>query len=325
MRLRRGNEPTVAEELRLIRKEVHALQREQTTMRRAQAAELKRQREVLRLLYDDEPGMRRRLYELRKSPEYELAYEEPDPLVSVVIPTPGGRESLGSRSLPSVLGQTYENLEVIVVGDRAPEETAEVVAGFGDPRLSYFNRNVRGPYPSDPKSMWRVGGVPPFNDGVAQARGRWLAAMSDDDAMRPDHVETLLGAAREARHEVSYGLVCCILPDGRSVELGEFPPASLFYAQASIGHAGLRFMQAELADALFDESSDRSMARRALRVGVRHGFVEQVVTDYYWHPRFPGHGFGGHIQGALDAKYGAETSEASPRSASPSGSGRRPS
>jgi len=44
------------------------------------------------------------------SSEYEEAYSESSPLVSVIIPTWNRIESLTSRAIPSVLAQTYDNV-----------------------------------------------------------------------------------------------------------------------------------------------------------------------------------------------------------------------
>lgn len=276
-------------ELRAVHKELRHARRHSEQVQHEHSAELERIVDILRLVYDDEPGTRRRLYELREDPDYELAFSEPDPLVSVVIPTFDRPQTLAQRSIPSALAQTHRNLEVLVVGDGAGEDVAEVVAGFDDPRVRYTNRNLRGPYPSDPRGLRAVAGGPPFNEGQRQARGRWIAALADDDAFRPDHVELLLRAAQQERYEVSYGLLRCVLPDGTERQLGGFPPRrGSYYAQAALYHTGLRFMESELADALFWEASDISLCRRMLRAGVRFGFIDEVVTDYWWQPRYEG-------------------------------------
>src|SRR4051794_20404286 len=72
--------------------------------------------EVLRTLHDEEAVNRLRLQELRRTPEYELAFDEGDPLVSVVIPTYDRPQLLCERSISSVLAQTYRNFEIVVVG-----------------------------------------------------------------------------------------------------------------------------------------------------------------------------------------------------------------
>ena len=51
------------------------------------------------------------------------------------------------RAIPSALAQDHENIEVVVVGDAAPPETAAAIEELGEPRVVYENLAVRGPYP----------------------------------------------------------------------------------------------------------------------------------------------------------------------------------
>ena len=243
---------------------------------------LERIAEMLRAIADEEPAMRRRLNELRASAEYREAFDTPDPLVSIVIPTYRSFESLRDVALPSALAQTHRNIEVLVIGDAAPPETAEVVAGFGDDRVRFDNLPLRGPYPDDPDRAWLVTGSPPYNAGVATARGQWIAALADDDAFTPDHVELLLAAAVERRLELVYSPLRAHISEGREVMVGEFPPRlGEFGMQGAIYHAGLTFMDYHLADDVFDVPNDWSLCRRMLRAGVRMGMIEQPTVDYY--------------------------------------------
>ena len=181
-------------------------------------------RRILRAIFNDERLLRERLWIERADPEYEVAYSDPEPLVSVVIPTYDNFRLLGERSLPSVLAQTYQNFEVVIVGDQAPEQAAETVAAFGDPRLRFHNLNRRGPYPSDAHSRWLVAGIPAFSEAVRRARGRWIAPLGDDDAFRPHHIEALLELARRERREASYGRFMMHFADRPAETLGVFPP-----------------------------------------------------------------------------------------------------
>jgi hypothetical protein len=244
--------------------------------------QLERVMQALQLVYDDEPANRQRLYALRRSPEYEAAYTDPATLVSIVIPTYDNLDGLRTRGLPSCLGQTHREIEVIVVGDAAPPETAAAIEAIDDPRVRYINRTINGPYPDDKRQRWHVTAGPPFNLGVSLARGRWIAPMADDDALRPDAVERLLALARTERLEAVYGILRMHHADGTETDLGDFPPRiHAFGWQGAIYHAGLRFMEHELADAVFDFPSDWSLARRMLRAGVRFGMLPETTADYY--------------------------------------------
>jgi hypothetical protein len=259
---------------------IHRELEEVTGRVRAIEVEATRAAAIGRGIYDEEVENRRRLWALRSSPGYERAFTEDRPLVSFLVPTYTSYETLRDVALPSILSQTYDNLEVIVVGDGAPPETERAIAEVGDPRVSYFNRSIRGPYPEDPSRRWFVIGTPPYNEALQRANGLWIAGLGDDDAVRPEHVEQLLELARESRAEHCYGLQEVHFPEGEPLVLGEFPPTlGQWGLQAAIFHAGLRFFGLELADAIYEEPNDWSLCRRMLRVGVRFAMLDEVVVD----------------------------------------------
>jgi len=247
-----------------------------------QGARLRTTMDALQTIHDREAANRLRVVELRRSSEYELAYTERDPLVTVVIPTYTNLDMLLERSIPSALGQTHPNVEVVVVGDAAPPEVGEAVASIGDQRVRFHNLPVRGPYPDDPRRSWLATGTPPYNLGVAEARGRWIAPLGDDDSFTTDHVERLLADARERRLELVYGVLRENHPDGTHQLIGAFPPElGQFGLQGSLLHSGLRFMEMQLSDVLFDLPNDFALCRRMLRAGVFIGMLDAVVCDYY--------------------------------------------
>jgi hypothetical protein len=233
----------------------------------------------LKRVHADEARQRRRLRATRGTEVYELAYEEPDPLVSVIIATHDRLTKLRELCLPSILAQEYRNFEILVIGDDAPFGRDELTRGFGGAPIRFVNLAMRGPYPDDPERQWMVAGTPPFNEGLHEARGAWLAFFSDDDEMRPNHLRVLLQGARERRLEVAYGL----LQDHHLGQpLGTFPPRwGQFGFQAALMHSAMRMFELELSDADFNTPNDMGMLYRMMRAGVRFGMVDEVVADYY--------------------------------------------
>ena len=237
---------------------------------------------ALRMVRDNDAVARRTLLQMRQTPEYQLAFSENEPLVSVVIATYLNWPLLRDRALPSILGQTYEHWEVVVVGDAAPDEARQVVESFRDDRIRFVNLPYRSPKPTDPAAAWLVSASMPWNTGVALSNGRWIGSTGDDDALRPSHIESLLTRARDKEAEVSYGLIHQCEPNTDGRDLGAFPPAhGQWNLQASLLHGHLRFLQLEPNDWVFGIPSDWSLAERMLRIGVRFSMIDEPVVDYY--------------------------------------------
>jgi Glycosyl transferase family 2 len=236
---------------------------------------------VLRAIYENAPGNRQRLWEIRSSDSYNQAYTEDNPLVSVCIPTYNNIDLLVERSLPSVLNQTYQNIEIIIVGDGSPPEVEDAIRQFSDDRVHYTNLLVRGPYPTDPHEFWLVAGAEAQREATRLSRGRWVAHNCDDDAFTPDHIEVLLGEARERKLEIAYGKMRRFDPNGTYTILGEFPPAYATLGwQSSLIHGAFKAFPSEPLVA-FGLPGDMIWVERMLALGVRYGMVDKIVTDYY--------------------------------------------
>jgi hypothetical protein len=246
------------------------------------AAEHERTMLALRIVRDDDARAWERLWSLRRTDDYERAFTDPEPLVTIISSTYTNWRLLRERALPSVLAQTYENFECLVIGDAAPPEAAAAVESFGDPRLKFINLPYRGPYPPDREDAWFISGTTPFNTALALARGRWIGAVADDDALSSRYLESLLSQARSERAEVAYGQLRLRIPDGPDDVIGVFPPAHGHWGlQASLLHSGLRYLPLQPSDWMFKVPNDWSWAERALRIGVRFSMLEEIMVDYY--------------------------------------------
>jgi glycosyltransferase involved in cell wall biosynthesis len=96
------------------------------------------------------------------------------PLVSVIIPT-YNRAALLTEAVNSVLLQTYQNVEIIVIDDGSTDNTTEVMAQYGD-RVRYTRR------PNAGVNVAR-------NLGLKQARGEFVALLDSDDLWAPYKLE----------------------------------------------------------------------------------------------------------------------------------------
>jgi hypothetical protein len=272
----------ISHTLEAYREELSSLRRELAEATAAASSNQERALLALRMVRDDDDRARAALWALRSTPAYEQAFEEPEPLVSILITTYMNWPLLRDRCLPSVIAQTYERWEAIVVGDAAPDEARRVVESFGDPRIRFVNLPYRGPYPEDPRDAWHTSGTAPWNMGLALAQGSWIGTADDDDALRPDAIDALLRHARQERAEVPYGYLDARIPDAPRQKIGVFPPvAGQWSMQAALLHAGLRFLPLQPSDWVFGIPNDVSLLERMLRVGVRFSFLDQATVDYY--------------------------------------------
>jgi glycosyltransferase involved in cell wall biosynthesis len=110
------------------------------------------------------------------------------PDVSVVIPT-WNRPALVRRAVRSVLAQTFDALEVVVVVDGPGDQTPKALAEIGDSRIRVVVLPAKGGAPNA------------RNSGVNEARGHWTALLDDDDEWLPNKLEVQLALAKGAQAE----------------------------------------------------------------------------------------------------------------------------
>lgn len=111
-----------------------------------------------------------------------------DALVSIIIPTYNRACFLGG-TLDSILAQTYENWECIVVDDDSVDYTGELMAFYyeRDPRIRFHRR---------PKNRLH-GGNACRNIGFEKSRGRYIQWFDSDDLMVPEFLEVKVKALEE--------------------------------------------------------------------------------------------------------------------------------
>ena len=103
---------------------------------------------------------------------------ETHPLISVIIPLFNKAKWI-SRAIDSVLSQTIQNYEVIVVGGKSVDGGEDVVKMYDDPRIRLIVEIGSG------VSAAR-------NQGVSVARSDLIAFLDADDAWSPEYLETIL-------------------------------------------------------------------------------------------------------------------------------------
>lgn len=100
------------------------------------------------------------------------------PVVSVIIPTFNRAYRL-QKAIDSVLCQTFNDWELIIVDDGSTDNTSEIVGAVVDRRVVYSHKQNGGP------SKAR-------NFGIERAKGNWIMYLDSDDVLLPKCVETML-------------------------------------------------------------------------------------------------------------------------------------
>ena len=207
---------------------------------------------------------------------------EKNPLVTVRIATYNRGPLVAERSIRSALAQTYENIEVVVVGDNCDAATEEAVRGVKDPRITFLNLPHRGLYPATAEKRWMVAGAHPMNMGMMLAKGSWMAPCDDDDEFTEDHIEVLLRAAQDGEYEMVYSKSRMENPDGSWRMVG-----SPTLREGGICHGSvlfsidLRFIQHSMTCHRMDRPADFVMWRRMSWAGVRMGYVDHETFIHY--------------------------------------------
>lgn len=100
--------------------------------------------------------------------------------ISVITPT-YNRQNLINNAIDSILAQSFEDFEMIIVDDGSTDSTKSLVAKYmsNDPRIRYFLKENGGP------SAAR-------NFGIEQAVGKWILYLDSDDTLFPNCLETMM-------------------------------------------------------------------------------------------------------------------------------------
>jgi hypothetical protein len=126
----------------------------------------------------------------------------PSPRFSVLLPTHDRADVVGC-AIRSVLGQSDQDFEILVVGDGCTDETGAVISGFGDPRIRWFDL---------PKAPFF--GYANRNIALREARGELIAFMAHDDLLLPDHLHQLGALFDAGTVEWAYSRPAWVADDG---------------------------------------------------------------------------------------------------------------
>jgi len=102
------------------------------------------------------------------------------PKVSIIIPTYNGEKFL-EKTIKSVLNQTYENFEIIVINDGSQDNTEKIIEKFqSNKKIKYIKHHNN------------TGIIKTVNEGYKIAEGEYVMALGHDDLLKENHLEVML-------------------------------------------------------------------------------------------------------------------------------------
>ncbi|MDT8860335.1 glycosyltransferase [Alkalihalobacillus sp. MEB130] len=105
-------------------------------------------------------------------------------LVSVIMPV-YNREATVRDAVQSILEQTYEYFELIIVDDASTDCSASIIQGIEDRRIRFYSHETN------------KGGSAARNTGILMAQGKWIAFQDSDDIWKRDKLEKQMNYVSE--------------------------------------------------------------------------------------------------------------------------------
>lgn len=112
-------------------------------------------------------------------------------LVSVIMPSYNTADYIAD-SIKSVISQTYQNWELIIVDDCSTDNTDDIVSYFSDNRIKYM------------KNKKNMGAAATRNRALREAKGEWIAFLDSDDLWLPNKLEKQINFMKSNGYVFSY-------------------------------------------------------------------------------------------------------------------------
>ena len=127
------------------------------------------------------------------------------PLVSVIMPAFNAAQTI-QESIDSVIAQSYDHWEIIVIDDKSTDTTSQIIkqAAQACPRIRFFTNTKN------------AGVATSRNKGIQEAKGAYIAFLDSDDLWHPDKLKNQIAFMKQNNAAISYTATAYINNEIRS-------------------------------------------------------------------------------------------------------------
>lgn len=182
-----------------------------------------------------------------------------------------------AETIQSVLDQTYQEFEIIVVDNASTDNSVEVIESFNDARIKFI------------QNKYNIGFAPNLQKATMQANNQFINLLSADDLMRPDalkiYAELIVKQGKRANHTVLMSDADIL--DSHSQVIGIISKAvdsfdSIHhYAKESPQHSSKNITNS--TQVLYEQSHGKDILRESLKNLRNYApFLSVVYPKYMW-------------------------------------------
>ncbi|MDR2906222.1 MAG: glycosyltransferase [Helicobacteraceae bacterium] len=200
------------------------------------------------------------------------------PKISVIMPCYNGQNFV-AEAIDSILSQTFDDFELLIIDDGSTDKSADVILSFKDKRIRYI------------KNEKNIGLIKTLNKGLDLSNGEYVARMDADDISYPERF-----AMQTKLLDDNHDVVMC----GTWINFFNYPPRAGDGHHATeitylsilsgwcINHPTVMFRKSVLDsnglryDESYPSAEDYELWSRMIRFG-RIVNIPQVLLDYRWH------------------------------------------
>lgn len=190
--------------------------------------------------------------------------------VTIITVVYNGAKTI-EQTILSVLGQTYTNIEYIIIDGMSTDGTQEIIEKYAKSISCFVSEKDDGIYDA-------------MNKGIALATGKIVGIINSDDWYAPDAIEKVVRFFRHHEVELVYGNGFFVYSDGSEIPFTLYPLETMWY-QMAIVHPSV-FIKKEVYEKFgsfcldYKLSADYDLLLRLYSQDVKFGYIDSVLSYF---------------------------------------------